>query len=164
MDILGIDPGTLESAYVLTNNNLEIESFGKLENSEMLKILITTLKENENLKVAIEMIASMGMAVGQSVFETCRWIGRFEQKCLDFSVIPTIIYRKDEKINLCGSMRAKDSNIRQALIDRFAKFDKLNGKGSKKNPDVFFGFKADMWAAMAVTVTYYDLYLKYLNI
>lgn len=161
--ILGIDPGTLQSAYVLTDDNLEIKSFGKIDNQEMLKFLIEKLKENDNLKVAIEMIASMGMAVGQTTFETILWIGRFQQKCLDFLITPTFIYRKDEKMNLCASMKAKDGNIRQALIDRFAKVDKINGKGKKNNPDVFYGFSADMWAAMAITVTYYDLYLNNLT-
>ncbi|HBC95047.1 MAG TPA: hypothetical protein DCZ10_19680, partial [Pelotomaculum sp.] len=60
------------------------------------------------------------------------------------------VYRKDEKINLCGSMRAKDGNIRQALIDRFGIV------GTKKSPGWFYGVSKDVWAAIAVGVTYYD--------
>ena len=62
--------------------------------------------------------------------------------------------RKDEKINLCGNMKAKDSNIRQALIDRFGVV------GTKKNPGWFYGVSKDVWQAIAVGVTYYDMYMK----
>jgi hypothetical protein len=60
------------------------------------------------------------------------------------------IYRAEEKMNLCYSMKAKDSNIRQALIDRFGEV------GTKNNPGFFYGFKKDIWAAFAVGVTYLD--------
>jgi hypothetical protein len=77
--------------------------------------------------MVIEMIASYGMPVGKEVFDTYVWIGRFAEA----SGMPTnYIYRKDEKMNICHSMRAKDSNIRQALIDRFGVV------GTKKNPRV----------------------------
>ena len=94
------------------------------------------------------MIASYGMPVGKEVFETCVWIGRFIQArtCQPFCYI----YRKEEKINLCGSMKAKDSNIRQALIDRFGEV------GTKKQQGFFYGFKKDIWAAFAVGCTYLD--------
>ena len=74
------------------------------------------------------MIASYGMAVGKDVFETCIWIGRFTELARLQNIEVEYIYRKDEKINLCNSMKAKDSNIRQALIDRFGEV------GTKKDP------------------------------
>lgn len=148
--IIAIDPGNIESAYVVLDENYKILDFGKLAN-EALKFIV---KDIEYDHFVIEMIASYGMAVGREVFDTCVWIGQFWESAQ--APIKDKIYRKEEKINLCGSMKAKDTNIRQALIDRFAKHDLKNGKGTKKNPDTFYGFKSDIWAAMAVGVTYLD--------
>lgn len=165
--ILAIDPGNIESAYVLTKDNLEVIEKGKVENISLLKdvrlmieLIPPTLQDDEKFNVAIEMVACYGMAVGKEVFETCVMIGQLKEICRQDGIEPTYIYRKDEKITICNSMKAKDSNIRQALIDRFAVHDFKNGKGTKSNPDTFYGFKADIWASMAVAVTYHDMYLK----
>lgn len=62
----------------------------------------------------------MGMTVGQEVFDTCVWIGRFWEIALrSGGYEPKRIYRREEKLNLCGCLSAKDKNIRQALIDRY---------------------------------------------
>lgn len=154
--ILAIDPGNIESAYVVIDDNLKPIEFGKVENWILLGYMygdrFTSLKVD---KSTIEMVACYGMPVGKEVFETCVWIGRFyEVLNMELDMEPTFIYRKDEKINLCGSMKAKDGNIIQALKDRFG------DKGTKKNPGWFYGFSADVWQAYAVGVTYYDMKLK----
>jgi hypothetical protein len=46
--------------------------------------------------------------------------------------------------------RAKDQNIRQALIDR------LGPPGTKKNPGPTYGVTSHMWSALAVAVTAHD--------
>jgi uncharacterized protein (DUF2249 family) len=150
--ILAIDPGSTESAYVLLRKeDLSISSFGKLENGVILEIIQDKYFDH----VAIEMVASYGMAVGVEVFETVFWIGRFYEaaRSTECKYIQKI-YRKDEKMNLCHSMKAKDANIRQALIDRFGTV------GTKKAPGWFYGVSKDVWAAIAVGVTYYDMYIK----
>jgi hypothetical protein len=154
MKILAIDPGNVESAYVIMDEEYRPLEFGKVKNEELLAITYRLGFDT----VVIEMVASYGMAVGATVFETCVWIGRFHEKAqqdMDKRDVK-YIYRKDVKMNLCGQTRAKDSNIRQALIDRFAQHDLKNGKGTKGNPDWFYGFKSDVWAAYAVGVTYLD--------
>ena len=143
MKILAIDPGSEESAYCIIKGDYSIITFGKCSNEEILNVI-------QNLgytSVVIEMIASYGMAVGKEVFDTCVWIGRFTQasKCnVEY------IYRKEEKMNLCGTMKAKDSNIRQALIDRFGVV------GTKKEQGWFYGFKSDIWAAYACGIVWLD--------
>lgn len=161
MAFIGIDPGNVESAYVVVADDLsEVLEKGKVENLELMRLL-TRFKLTYDVRyVAIEMIASYGMAVGASVFDTCVWIGRFKEHCLKLLWEVEFVYRKEEKMLLCHSMKAKDSNIIQALIDRFAPNTPNKGKGYKSNPGLFYGFKSDIWQAYAVAVTYYDLYLS----
>lgn len=156
MKILAIDPGNIESGYaVIEMPDFKLLKFGKVKNEDLLSTLDDLFIVGKTIDaVAVEMVASYGMAVGKSVFDTCVWIGRFVQAFNGEGV--DFVYRKDEKMCLCGSMKAKDGNIRQALIDRYAKHDFKNGKGIKKNPDTFYGVSKDVWQAIAVGVTYYE--------
>lgn len=160
--LIAIDPGDEESGYVVVMHDGEeirkVLECGKVRNIKIFEVL-TRYWEYD---LAIEMIASYGMAVGKSVFDTCVWIGRFQERAKILSYVEyfKLIYRKDEKMNLCGTMKAKDANIRQALIDRYAPNTPNGGKGTVKNPGFFYGFKADIWQAFAVAVTYFDLYVK----
>ena len=151
--IFAIDPGNTESAYALISMpDFQLLEFGKVENERLLQDVPFYAGQADHF--AIEMVASYGMPVGKDVFETCVWIGRFVQKA---EKEYHFVYRKDEKVRLCHDSRAKDSNIRQALIDRYAMFDFKNGKGTKKNPDTFYGVSKDVWQAIAVAVTYYEM-------
>jgi hypothetical protein len=157
---LAIDPGNTESAYVFLDKKTYTPiEHAKVKNETLREILLQKINDNtikHSFDAAIEMVASYGLAVGREVFETCVWIGRFAELLESNGIHVTFIYRKDVKMNLCGQTKAKDSNIRMSLIDRFATHDLKNGKGTKSNPDFFAGFKSDIWAAMAVGVTHLD--------
>lgn len=146
--ILAIDPGPKQSAYAVLNRELEPIDFGIVDNEELINKL-QWIRVTADYFV-IEMVASYGMAVGKEVFETVFWIGRFWEAAADYQDKRGFIYRKDVKMNLCGSMRAKDANVRQALIDRFGEV------GTKKKPGWFYGVSKDVWSAIAVGVTYAD--------
>lgn len=134
--------------------------FGKVKNEELLYAIKHQSYPFD--EVAIEMIASYGMPVGKEVFDTCVWIGRYLQECKNENKIVSQIYRKDIKVHLCNSTKAKDSNVIQSLVDRFADTNTHGkyGKGTIKNKGFFFGFGADVWQAFAVAVYYYDNFHK----
>ena len=156
--ILAIDPGNIESAWVLLDcNTLQPLKFAKEENYAARKNMFDLIENKQIKHVAIEMVASYGMAVGATVFETCVWIGRFYEIFYQANIPIQFIFRKDEKLNLCQSMRATDATITQALVDRFAMNEPNHGKGTKNSPGWFYGFKKDIWQAYAVGVTFYDL-------
>ena len=54
-----------------------------------------------------EMVAGYGMPVGAEVFETAFWAGRFSEAWPGHA---ERLYRRDVKLYLCGSSRAKDTS------------------------------------------------------
>ena len=160
MKIFAIDPGDVESAYAIIQiPDFKVIESKKVTNINMLEKIKSLKFDNEfcledDVHCAIEMVASYGMAVGKTVFDTCVWIGRFVESLSPWKA--EYIYRLEERITICHSPKANDANIRRALIDRYAKHDFKNGKGTKKNQDTFYGVSKDIWSAIAVGVTYYE--------
>lgn len=158
MRLLAIDPGPVKSAYCMMNDDFSLVSAADVENDAVMRLV----KEGEYDRIAIECMESHGQAVGKSTFDTCIWIGRYMQVATDRDKPITRVYRLEEKALLIPSKKNKlpplpehagktaDAQIRASLIARFAKTDKVNGKGVKKCKDVFYGFQGDMWAAFAV--------------
>jgi hypothetical protein len=157
MITLAIDPGNVESAYVLIGADYRPISFEKLRNDELLNRLRLGTIDLDIQGVAIEMVASYGMAVGADVFETCVWIGRFYQVLASTSHEPQLVKRLPVKTHHCHSAKATDANIRQALVDRFALGQPNHGKGTKNQPGWFHKFHSDVWAAYALAVYIADL-------
>lgn len=150
---LAIDPGPVLSAYVLWDKYKQgIVRCGKVTNDEILSVMRGYADDYLfPVEIVCEQIASFGMAVGAEVFETCTWTGRFWQHAERLDMDFNRIKRMDVKMHLCHSARAKDANIRQALIDR------LGPPGTAKKPGPTFGVTKDIWAALAVAVTWTDL-------
>lgn len=139
--ILAIDPGTAESGWCYLFGD-KVGMSGVFPNEDMLRLIAS----ERQCAVAIEMVASYGMAVGREVFETCVWIGRFMQASHQPEAVK-LVYRRDVKLHLCGNPRAKDANIRQALLDL------IGPQGTKKQPGPTYGVKSHAWAALGVAVT-----------
>lgn len=148
--ILSIDPGSEKSAWCHFDGERPLQ-WGTHPNSEMLHALRTDWHPVDDL-LAVEMIASYGMAVGKEVFDTCLWIGRFIEAWDKRGGEAQLIYRKQVKLFLCESNRANDSMIRQAIIDRFGP-GKDKAIGRKAEPGPLYGIKGDEWSALAVALT-----------
>jgi hypothetical protein len=149
---LAIDPGTTQSQYLVWDgaNVVERAFLPNLDVLEALPPIIARLQPC----VCIEGVASYGMAVGREVFETCIWIGRFYQQCVASGRVPEVMFRAVVKLHLCHTPKAKDANIRQALIDRFG--GKETAIGKKKTPGPLYGISSHAWAALALAVTFTD--------
>lgn len=153
--ILAIDPGSRESGWVIIDSETRKPLHkGKTDNA----FLLPTLRYDPVVRgcdvAVIEMVASYGMAVGADVFETCVWIGRFYE-ALTMSLPSAeveLVFRRDVKLHHCQSARAKDANVVQALVDRFAPGEPNRGKGTKAAPGWFHGFAKDVWQAYALAV------------
>ncbi|MEJ7783400.1 MAG: hypothetical protein WKF96_01265 [Solirubrobacteraceae bacterium] len=152
MSLLAIDPGYTKSAWLLFSDGRPC-AFGIEANEDLLQRLAGT--HLAGVQLAIESVASYGMAVGAEVFETCVWSGRLIQRWEDSYAlkVPALrVYRRDVKLHICGSMRAKDANVRQALIDRYGPGKDL-AIGRKATPGPLFGITSHVWAALGVAVT-----------
>jgi hypothetical protein len=143
--VLAIDPGSAQSAW-LRFDDARPQGFGITANEVLVKALRTGGLPDV---VVIEKIESYGMAVGAEVFDTVWWAGRFAEAA---SRVPVVMLpRRAVKLALCGDSRAKDANIRQALLDRFGGSAAV---GRKAAPGPLYGIARDVWSALAIAVTY----------
>ncbi len=150
--IIAIDPGPTQSAVVHLNGGLPIQR-AQMDNRALIDHL--RLEHGEDA-VAIEMIACYGMPVGAEVFSTCVWIGRFIETIIAAANVPVhLLTRSSVKLHHCQSPRANDATVRQALIDRYGP-GKEKAIGLKGCPGPLYGFKEDLWAALAVACAFHD--------
>lgn len=150
--VLALDPGTVETAYVLWDGS-KLFSKGILPNKEIISGIYDSLWFAH--ACYIEEIAGYGMNVGAEVFKTIYWYGRFAEAWYANSLSATeavLVPRKTIKLHHCGSNKATDANVRQVLVDRFGP----PGKKSNPNP-ITFGVSTHVWSALAIAVYAIDL-------
>ena len=141
MIYLGIDPGKVCGFAVYDSDENRVIDSDNLSPEYILNFLDT---ERHYSNIYIEMIGhyGTGMAVGKDVFHTCLLIGRMIQ----IAPQAKLILRPTVKGIICGSGRAKDGNVTQALKDQ------VGQRGTKKEPGPTYGVKNHAWAALAVAV------------
>lgn len=174
MKLLSIDPGNVQSAWILFTDG-EITEFGITPNTDMPDHF-------DGLEhVAIEYMRPRGNATAQEEFDTQFWAGRFVQALCGDDVIPwTPVSRMQVKMHVCGKPTVKDAHIRRALIDDWyggdataignKKCRKCKGKGTYKRdvcgvcggskwlhpPGPLVGIHDDLWSALAIGITWLE--------
>lgn len=158
MTTIGVDPGNEQTAIVATLDDGTITFHWKGENKEVAgQLALVACAGPTKCQIGIECVASYGMAVGREVFETAEWCGRIRESA--GLLIPALrifrIYRRDVKLHLCNSAKAKDANIRQAILDRYPRngVGAVPQVGTSKSPGPLFGISKDKWAALGVALT-----------
>lgn len=150
--LLAIDPGNEQSAFVVYDGAQPTE-FRKVDNELLLSDLYDGLDGILGFvdEAAIETMKPRGMPTSLQEMQTQWWAGRFHEAIANgYGIVAAQVYRHDVKLFHCGQARAKDSNIRQALIDRFG--GKEKAIGNKKNPGPLYGVANDVWSALAIAV------------
>lgn len=177
---IAVDPGNLKSGWV---------TFSLADVLGGIKLLASGIDDNHWFYVpcwdgkygisAIETPRACGMPASNDLFETVVHIGR----CIQAGIAKqwTFVDRRDVKLHLCHDSRAKDPNIRRALIDRFGgddvaigavKCPECNGKGWRGRgrptcegcggdkwlhpPGPLKGITSHCWAALAVACYFAD--------
>lgn len=146
--IIAIDPGPHESALLVYTPESKRIGHRVIDlNERILQWLrLDAMMAAERGDVlAIEMVSSFGMPVGAEVFATVVWIGRFYEAARPMRV--ELITRMKVKHRLCHNARAKDANIRQALIDEVGPV----GTTGERGPT--YGITTHLWSALGVAVT-----------
>ena len=142
--ILAIDPGPTRSAYVILADG-QPTATEKLPNEEVLAIAA----EWRGDVTVIEWITVASIA-GAEIYQTCRWVGRFEQA----SAVPVLLLpRADVLAHFFGKRNVKgaDSLIRRQMLDRWGGDA---AKGVKANPGPLYRFHADCWQALGVAIAH----------
>lgn len=139
--IVAVDPAGINSAFLVADSayNLSVESF--LGSNCSAGVLLGSSRPD---LLVIEEIKSYGMPFGQSLIDTCYFIGRLLQRCEDLSIPVVLLSRKTVVNTLLGGVNGNDSMIRAYLINRYGK-DKTKG------------IVKDLWSALAIYTAYLDL-------
>lgn len=149
---LGIDPGPTQSGWAIYSPEMaRVHDSGTWPNPELREMTWKSV-EVMGYAVAIEKPEPWSpprVAPGKqapppsrALLDTCEWVGAFDPLQAAGRWSP-----RQCRIHLCGSARARDPHVREALLDR------LGPKGTKAEPGPTYGVSGHAWRALAVAVT-----------
>ena len=151
--IVGVDPGTTESAwvkYLIAEDR--VEQFETLDNDLFVDVLAPRRDGGwgkSNCILVVEQMASYGKPVSTSVFDTVFWSGRFVQAWGGrFVMYP----RRRVKKVLLGKDKGGDPQVHTAVLSWFG--GKTLAVGSKSDKGELWGMKGHEWQACGLALAY----------
>jgi len=141
--VIGIDPGTKQSAYVEWDGNF-ITGVGTKPNLEVLRYLRTI---DRRACVVFESVVSYGAPIGHDVLQTVFWTGRLFQVARD-TVGPTQVSRlprRAVKKHLQLGPGSGDKDVKAALI-----------RTLERNPIEWNDLRSHQFAALGIAVTWWN--------
>lgn len=177
--LLSIDPGPEKcGAVVIHEESKEVLYAGEPSVLDVMTWVRTRAVRSPGVCIGInnvvcEDIVSMGLAVGKSVFSTCKVIGRIQEACHSWGHVVNLVSRKDVKIVLAGGSTYKDpdTGARRSIGDTAisnivkSRYPETGGGkhpvvGTKKEPGPLYAVKGHAWQALAVALVYCEIRQK----
>lgn len=154
--ILGIDPGSEASGWVVLDNheNIVLASAQEKEGRTPNDILLRHLQVHQGSPFWLSKVQQAGIEkitlyqrADNNVHDTILWYGRFMQ-VLAGRGIPVLLHPRQKVFSfLCpGVQKTSDAAINAAIKDR------LGPPGTKKNPGPTYGVKGHSWQALSVAM------------
>ena len=185
MNILALDPGSQNTAWVLYDGGEPLE-WKTQPNDEVRAMLsgIAQMSQSHPDMLAVEYMRPRGMPTSQDEMDTMFELGRMVQA---WGRNWKPISRHEVKVHICGQGNASDANIRAALIDRYGgskaiapagkcltcKGRGLTGRGKTREPcgtcvgtgtgapaGLLHGLTGDAWSALAIAITAAEIMTK----
>lgn len=157
MRVVAIDPGYKQSAVVVFDGTSVQVHF--VDNNEAIREWLFDYKQDLQGAPCTLVIEQMQMfrsafGVGVEVFDSVRWSGRFQE--IWYPRVTHMLLRAKVRGHL-SAIKGGDAAVRQGLIVRFGGYKDV-AIGKKKTPGPLYGVTSHEWSALALAVTWWDLF------
>ena len=156
MIVLGLDPGSCESALVEWDTIRKRPLYrAKLGNAAVFAALADRADAHVLVVESTTAYTLPGGAASrfmpQQILETAEWVGQF-CRCWQHELGGSLerLDRRKVKLHLLGRASGTDAHVRAALLDL------IGPQGTKAAPGPTYGMRADLWAALAVAFVWHE--------
>lgn len=156
--IIGIDPGPVTSGLVVISRSLRVTHASATAYTNDVVAAIERTSDVE--AVACEWLTSYGSAVGASVLDTARAVGRFEQSAADRGLLISLHLRAGVAARLTGQARATDAQLHEAVRAIYRARGLATGggadpcRGIASRPGPLLEVRSHAWDALAVALAW----------